>query len=205
MSRRFVVGLTGGIASGKSLALEAFGRAGAATVDLDAIVRELSKPGGQAYGRIVGAFGGGVVSPGGGLDRGRLAEVVFADPRRRRRLEGILHPLIRREMGRRIAKASGVVVVDVPLLFEKGRKSLARGFDATVLISTTKELQLRRACGRGMTKPQARARMAAQLPDAAKRKLADIVIDNAGSRGDLRRRIAGYYKAFDLICHGNHR
>ncbi|MBI4676810.1 MAG: dephospho-CoA kinase [Elusimicrobia bacterium] len=198
-NRRFIVALTGGLASGKSLALKALRRAGAATVALDEIAHEVARPGTAVFRRIVAAFGRGVLARKGGLDRRELARRVFADPAARSRIERITHPAIRREMWRRVGRARGVVVVDVPLLFEKGKDSLAGRFDATLLISTTRRLQIRRATARGMTKAQARERMAAQLPDAVKAALADVVVRNTGTRKDFERLITEYYKAFELI------
>lgn len=199
MKKRFVVGLTGGLASGKSLALAAFRSAGAATVSLDAVSRDLCRPGSPVLARVARAFGTGVLGPDGGLDRARLGERVFADQAQRRKLEAILHPAIRAELKRRLEKARGIVVVEVPLLFEAGRRSLAKSFDATVLVSAKTGTRLARARASGMAPAQAKARMAAQLPDADKARLADVTVRNDGSVKDFVRKIAEYHKAFELI------
>lgn len=193
------MGLTGGLASGKSLALETFRRAGAAVVSLDGISRELCRPGAPVLRRLERSFGSSVLRPDGCLDRARLAERVFARPDELRRLERILHPAIRAEMLRRIRRARGVVVVEVPLLFETGDPSLHRRFDATLLVRSARKLRLARARAGGMPEAQARARMAAQMPDSEKAALADVVVRNDGSRKDFVRRISEYHKAFELI------
>jgi dephospho-CoA kinase len=185
---RIVVGLTGGIGSGKSLALSEFDRLGAATISTDQLAREQARPGRPAHRALVRAFGT--------ADRARIAELVFAKPAARRKLESITHPLILRELKAFIAKAKGVVVADVPLLFEK---KLQSAFDATVLITAPEALRLKRLKGRGMDSADARRRMRAQLRDAVKVKLADVVIPNAGTKNDFRRRVGQYHQALALM------
>jgi dephospho-CoA kinase len=192
------VGLTGGIGSGKSAALEAFARAGAAVVSADSVVHDLSKPGRAAYRAIVRAFGKGVLVADGSLDRGGLGEKVFRSAAMRRRLERIVHPLVRKEVRRRVrASKKAVVVVDVPLLFENG---LEGEYDLTVTVSAPRATRLKRVMRRdGLTKSAVERRMRAQLPAKEKETRADVVLRNDGSLTSLRRSVREYQRAFNLI------
>ncbi len=196
--KSLTVGLTGGIGSGKSAALDAFKKSGASVVSADAVVHDLSKPGKPAYRAIVRAFGKGVLVADGALDRASLGEKVFRSAAMRRKLEGIVHPIVRREMKRRIKISRGpVVVVDVPLLFENG---LEAEYDVTISVSAPRALRLKRVMRRdGMSKAAVERRMRAQLPAKEKEKRADVVLSNAGSLTSLRRSVAEYQRAFDLI------
>ena len=131
---RFVVGLTGGIGSGKSTALDAFDRLGAATVSLDQIAKEQAKPGRDGFKAMVKAFGKTILKKDGTIDRAALGKIVFSDKKARLKLEKATHPGILKEMKGLIGKMNGLVVVDVPLLFEK---NLEKYFDATILIAAT--------------------------------------------------------------------
>ncbi len=199
--KKLVIGLTGGIGTGKSLALKEFARRGASTISLDRIAREVTRKGGAVQRRIARAFGLRVLGRDGSLDRSRLAELVFARPLLRRRLEGLTHPSILREMCRRIRRASGpVVVVDVPLLFEGGHESR---FDLTLAVTAKPRNQAARVLARdGLCVSQARRRMAAQWPSADKEARADLVVANDGSRADFLSRIGQYQKAFALMAAG---
>jgi dephospho-CoA kinase len=198
--RRFVVGLTGGIGSGKSTALAEFERRGAATVSLDQIAREQAKPGRDGWKAITKAFGPGVLDGAGRIDRRKLGARVFRRPADRRKLERATHPLIRREMRRRVSRLDGVVVVDVPLLFEGG---LQREFDATVLVACPSAQQLRRVVRRDQLAPaDARRRIAAQLPLARKRALADFTLDNDGSRAALNAGVRSLHAGLSLLYGG---
>ncbi|PCI38541.1 MAG: dephospho-CoA kinase [Elusimicrobia bacterium] len=192
------VGLTGGIGSGKSAALEAFKKSGAAIISADAVVHALSKPGKPGYRAIVRAFGKGVLVADGALDRSSLGEKVFKNAAMRRKLEKIVHPIVRREMKRRINAARGpVVVVDVPLLFENG---LEGEFDLTISVSAPRALRLKRVMRRdGLSKAAVERRMRAQLPAKEKEKRADVVLRNEGSLNLLRRSVGEYQRAFNLI------
>jgi len=188
------VGLTGGIGSGKSEVSRRLAACGAVLVDADAAAREVVAPGTPGLARIVAAFGDGVLRQDGSLDRERLADMVFADPRLRARLDAIVHPLVRermREREREAVRSAGpdaIVVHDVPLLAENG---LAGGYDVVVVVDTPPELQLSRLVkDRGMTAEHARARMAAQATREQRLAIADMVIDNSGSLADLDRRVA---------------
>lgn len=201
MPERLLIGLTGGLGAGKSEALKAFARAGADTISLDRIARELSRKGGPIHRAATRAFGRGVLKAGGELDRRALARKVFRDPAARRRLEGLAHPVILRELGRRLARARRrVAVVDAPLLFEAG---LERLFDVTMLVTAPRRLRLERVRRRdGMTAGEFAARARAQLPEAAKRRRADVVVANDRGLSALRRAAREYYMAFELISAG---
>ena len=197
---RLVVGLTGGIGTGKSSALAEFERLGAATVSLDRIAREQAEPGRAGFRAIVRAFGREVLGRDGRIDRRALGGRVFRKPAALRRLERATHPLILREMRRLVAGSRGVVVVDVPLLFEKG---LQGGFDATVLVSCRPAEQLRRVVRRDrLGAADARRRVRAQLPLAKKRRLADYVIDNDAKTSDLRAKVRAAHAGLALLYGG---
>lgn len=185
------IGLTGGIGSGKSVVTALLRRRGVPVLDADEIVRDLQEPGAEGLARLVEAFGRGILQPSGELDRGALGRLVFGDDEVRRRVEAILHPLVRERMaaGQAAAEArgAGVVVHDIPLLFEARNPS---GFDATVLVYAPPEVQRKRLVElRGMTAADAEARIRAQMPMEEKRRLATYVIDNTGSLEDLEAEV----------------
>lgn len=185
------IGLTGGIGSGKSTVAALLRRRGVPVLDADEIVRELQRPGAEGLRRLVEALGPGILQPSGELDRAALGRLVFADDAVRRRVEAILHPLVRERMAAEQAAAeaagAGVVVLDIPLLFET-RDPLA--FDATVVVYAPPEVQRQRLVElRGMAAADAEARIRAQLPMAEKRRLATYVVDNTGSLEDLEREV----------------
>jgi len=179
-----IIGLTGGIATGKSTVAAMLAERGAAVVDSDRVAREVVEPGTAGLAAVVSAFGDGVVDGTGRLDRARLAALIFADPGRRRRLEEILHPLIRTRTLELAAAATAagppLIAVDVPLLFEVGRQ---RDFpDGVMLVYADAATQLQRLREReGLDAEAAARRLAAQLPIDGKRSLATWVIDNRGS------------------------
>jgi dephospho-CoA kinase len=194
--KRLVVGLTGGIGSGKSTALKAFSRRGTNTLSLDQIVREQARPGHDAFDAIKKAFPRFVKD--GALDRARLGSHVFSHRTARRRLEKITHPLVLKEMSRLLSRMHGVVVVDVPLLFEAG---LSHHFDVSVAVVS--KHQARRVMKRdGMTASQVRKRIAAQWPQEKKAALADIVIDNDGTKADLNKKVARLDAGLQLLYGG---
>lgn len=189
--RRFVVGLTGGIGTGKSSVLAEFERLGASVFSLDRIAHEQARPGREGFRAIVRAFGLAVLDGKGRIDRRVLGELVFRDKAARARLERAVHPLILREMERLLSSLKGLIVVDVPLLFEKG---LQRRFDATVLVRCRPQAQLRRIIERdGLTAAQARRRVRAQWSLSRKRALADHTINNDGSLSELRARVGSLH------------
>ena len=202
--KKFVVGLTGGIGTGKSSALDEFERAGAATVSLDQIAHEQARPGREGYRAIVRAFGKGILAEGR-IDRRALGERVFKSPAALKKLERATHPIILREMVKLVDELKGVVVVDVPLLFEK---KLQKRFDATMLISCRPAAQLRRVGRRdGFTIAEARRRVKAQMPLETKRRLADHTLDNDGTPSALRAKVRQVHAGLALLYggtpHGN--
>jgi dephospho-CoA kinase len=188
------VGLTGGIGAGKSEVSRRLGGLGAVVIDADKGAREVVEPGTPGLARVAEAFGPGVLTPDGALDRAGLAAIVFADPEALATLNSITHPLIRdwvsarEEEALRTAGPDAVIVHDVPLLAEGLRTSA--GFDVVIVVDVPPELQLERLTGpRGMPRAQAQARMAAQATREQRLAVADIVIDNSGSLDDLDKRV----------------
>lgn len=179
------VGLTGGIGSGKSTVSAELARLGAVVVDADRIARDVLGPGTPGLAAVVAEFGPQVLTPEGTLDRPALGRVVFADPVARTRLEEITHPLVAEESARREAAAGtgDVVVHDVPLIVENG---LADRYDLVVVVGAPEEVRLTRLVEqRGMDRADALARIRAQADDAARRAVADVWLDNAGTREEL--------------------
>ena len=182
-----IIGLTGGIATGKSTVAAMLARRGAAVVDADRIAREVVEPGTAGLEAVVGAFGPEVVTASGGLDRARLAGIVFADAESRHHLEALTHPLILARIADQVAdlvlSAPPLIAVDVPLLFEGGRQSDFPG--GVLLVYADAPTQLRRLRERdGLGDEAGRQRLAAQLSIEQKSELATWVIDNGGSRAD---------------------
>jgi dephospho-CoA kinase len=174
------VGLTGGIGSGKSTVAQWLAEMGAQVVDSDAISRSLTATGGAALPELAAVFGPDVIGPDGALDRARMRALVFADAQARRRLEGVLHPMIAAETERQAAAAGDrPVVFDVPLLVESGHW---RGrVDRVLVIDCAEATQVERVCRRpGWSEAMARAVVAQQATRAARRAIADAVIFNDG-------------------------
>lgn len=190
-------GLTGGIASGKSTVAAFLRQLGCPVIDADALAREVVEPGEPALAEIAAEFGPAVLQRDGRLDRKALGAVVFADPQRRRRLEEITHPRIaqRRLQLLQALESEGAPVVcsDVPLLYERG---LAAAFEQVWVVWVDLETELVRLMGRdGIDRAQAEQRLAAQLPLDEKRRRADVVIDNTGSREDTERQVRAAFRA----------
>lgn len=188
-----IVGLTGGIGSGKSAAADRFAALGAAVVDTDAIAHELTGPSGAAMPAIAQAFGSGVVRPDGALDRAAMRAIVFADPTQRHRLESILHPMIRCLSDERVqaALAGGApyAVLVVPLLVESGtyRERVHR----VAVVDCSEATQVSRVMSRnGMSEPEVLRILAAQATRAERLAIADDVIDNEGDLAHLERQVA---------------
>ncbi|HEY8348051.1 MAG TPA: dephospho-CoA kinase [Symbiobacteriaceae bacterium] len=191
-----VIGLTGGIASGKSTVSRMLRELGAPVVDADAIVHELQAPGTPVLAEIAREFGPGVIRPDGSLDRAALAQVVFRDPERRKALEAIVHPAVRREMWARVEEyrrqGKPAVVLDVPLLLETG---LNRQVDQVWVVYVDPETQLARLMARdGLDREEAARRVAAQMSLEAKRSLADVVIDNRGPVEATRAQVVAAWR-----------
>jgi dephospho-CoA kinase len=192
-----VVGLTGGIGTGKSTVARMLAARGAVVIDADAIVHELQAAGAPMLAELAAAFGAEILRPDGSLDRTRLGQRVFADPAARRRLGEITHPAVGREMLRRLeaARAAGspLVVMDNPLLFEGrgGRVGAADPTPETILVYAPAELQIARQIARdGVTRAYAEQRLAAQLSIEEKRALATWVIDNSGTLEETERQVS---------------
>ncbi len=177
--KRIVIGLTGSYGSGKSTVARILARRGAAVVDADRIAHQAIAPGTAAYQKAVKAFGPGIIDAKGRILRPRLGDLVFGDIRQLRLLNRMIHPEVIRVIRRRIRSAEGVVVLDVPLLFESGLDSLC---DKTIVVSCDRTVQLGRLREkRGLTASQIRRRLNSQMPLEKKIRLADFVIDNSGS------------------------
>ncbi|MGH8807502.1 MAG: dephospho-CoA kinase [Noviherbaspirillum sp.] len=183
--RRFSIGLTGGIGSGKTTVADMFAARGAAVIDTDRIAHQLTAPGGAAIPEIRAQFGAAFVTDEGAMDRARMRAHVFAEPSEKARLEAILHPLIRTETERAAEQAQGAYVVFVvPLLVESGswRERVSR----VLVVDCEEQTQVRRVMSRsGLPEPQVRAIMAAQVPRRQRLDAADDVISNEGNTDDL--------------------
>ena len=185
----YVIGLTGGIGAGKSAAAGMLEELGAAIVDTDVIAHELTRAGGSAVDAIRDEFGAEYIGPDGGLHRARMRLLVFQDSGAKKRLEAILHPLIREQSRARIAAAARpYVVVVVPLLLETG--AYGDLTDRVLVVDSTEEQQVERVARRsGLTEDDVRAIMAAQLPRALRLSRADDVLTNDGGMEDLRDQV----------------
>ena len=197
------MGLTGGVASGKSTVSAMLRDLGAVVVDADVLAREVVAPGTGGLAEVVEAFGEGVLTPDGELDRPAVASLVFADEEARRRLEAIIHPRVRRR-GADLEASAGpdaVVVHDIPLLAETGQAST---FDAVVVVDVPVETQVQRMVQlRGMSEEEARARVAAQATREDRLAIATHVIDNTGTLEDLRDRVTEVFE--ELVSAGSAR
>ncbi|GAA4785110.1 dephospho-CoA kinase [Actinomycetospora chlora] len=183
------LGLTGGIGAGKSTVASTLTELGAVVIDADRIAREVVEPGTEGLAAVVDAFGEDVLDADGALDRPALGRVVFADDAKRQQLNGILHPRIGARTAEMVADADddAVVVHDVPLLVENG---MGAAFALVVVVDAPVDVRVRRLVEtRGMTAEDARARMAAQADDDARRAAADVWLENAGAAGALREQV----------------
>jgi dephospho-CoA kinase len=187
------IGLTGGIGSGKSTASAMLAARGAVVIDADRIAREVVAPGSPGLAAVAGAFGDGVLAADGSLDRPALAAVVFADPEARRRLDGIVHPLVRARSKELAAAAppDAVVVHDVPLLVETGQ---AGSYDIVVVVEAAPVTRVARLVQRGLTEDDARARIASQATDEQRRAVADVVLDNNGTPDELAQQVERFWR-----------
>ena len=191
-----LIGLTGQAASGKSAALEFFREAGAFCVSTDALAKEVLTSG-ACYNRILEKFGSRVFLKDGSIARKKLAEEIFSDKAKRRRLENILHPEILKKTFSLIKKShEAIIVVEVPLLFET---YLEGCFDLTICVDVPGGLRMKRGVRRGWSPGEMKARSAAQLPAEKKAALADIVVSNDGSLKDLGDKVRRIYDFLDAI------
>lgn len=193
----YVVGLTGGIGSGKSLVAQLFAERGIAIVDSDAIARQLTAPGGAAIPALAARFGPQMVDASGALDRAAMRRRVFADPAERQQLEAILHPLIHAESRRRCqAATSPYVIVDVPLLVEGGGQRTGR-YQRILVVDCPEDLQIARVAARnGHDEAAVRAIMAAQATRAERLAAADDVIVNDSDMDALAAAVAGLHQKY---------
>ena len=199
MSRRFLlVGLTGGIATGKSTVSEAFRRLGCVIIDADVLAREVVEPGEPAYPEIVAEFGRDVLQPDGALDRKKLGALVFADAGKRRRLEAITHPRIRERFLRRVQELAdrdfgGIAIFDAAVMIESGNY---KTMDRLVVVVADPASQAARLRARdGTDEAEGRRKIASQMPLGEKAKLADYVIDNSGDRATTLAEVRRVHQA----------
>ena len=189
-----LVGLTGGIGSGKSTVSELLARRGAVIVDADAITREVQQPGSPVLAELAEAFGEHVLAADGSLDRAAVAKIVFEDPDALKKLNAIVHPAVGREMNARILAERAtdhVVILDIPLLTENPRD----GLQGRIVVDVPVETQVERLVAhRGFDEADARARIARQATRDERLKTADFVIDNQGSPADLEPQIDRLWK-----------
>ena len=190
-----VVGVTGGIGSGKSAVTERFQRLGITVVDADLAARIVVEPGGSALAAIAEHFGADILQADGTLNRAALRQRVFANQAERLWLERLTHPLIGQELRRQLAASgSAYTILSSPLLLEGQQKELV---DCVVVVDVPEELQLQRATARDAnSEEQIRRIMAAQLPRAQRRERADIVIDNSGSLAELDEQVQELHREF---------
>jgi dephospho-CoA kinase len=198
-----IIGLSGGIGSGKSTVAAMLSELGASVIDADAIVHELQATGSPVLAELAAAFGDGILDASGALDRAALADLVFRDADARKRLGAIMHPRVGSVMMRRLADArdagAPLIVLDIPLLFE-GMKagtgiSTQLGFDATVAVHVPETTQLERQLERdGCTRDEALRRIRSQLPIDEKRDMADFTIDNSGTREATEQQVRALFQ-----------
>jgi len=190
------IGLTGGIASGKSLVAQVLRRLGCEVIDTDAIARDVVVPGTEGWQAVVTEFGPQILAADGTIDRAKLASIIFADAGRREILNSLLHPLIIRAVGEQVAaikaRAPGaVVVVDVPLLIEC---NMQNDFDEVMVVWTPRETQIARLMTRdGLGEEEARERIASQLPLDQKRECATFVVENDADREKTAEQVEKYF------------
>jgi dephospho-CoA kinase len=196
-----VVGLTGGIGSGKSTVSTMLADKGALIIDADAITRELQQPGHEVFDAMVERFGKEILAPDGTLDRRAVAAIVFADEQARKDLEAIVHPAVGAEMLNRmqsVADTDTVVIYDVPLLVESAR----RGYGAVIVVDVDPEVAVRRLVEqREMDERDARSRIANQADREERVAVADRVIDNSGTVDDLRREVDEVWTWIESLPH----
>jgi dephospho-CoA kinase len=188
MPPRLRIGLTGGIASGKSTVEQRFTELGVSVINADDSARAVVAPGSPGLAAVVERFGASILTPQGELDRRELRSLIFSDAARRKELEAILHPLIRADMEQRASEATGpYVVLSIPLLVEGNSRGR---WDRVLVVDADESLQLARLMSRdAVSEAEARATLAAQAPRAARRAAADDVLVNSGTVADLRQAV----------------
>ena len=197
-----VIGLTGGVATGKSTVAKLFKQCGAVVIDADALARDMVQPGKPAWREIVGHFGKSVLNPDRTINRHALGAIVFRHPTKRQTLERIIHPRVAREQKRltregRRKNPNAVVVYDVPLLFEAG---IDKRVDKTIVVTTDQETQIARLKKRnGLTRADALRRIKSQMPLAKKRRLADYVLEGTRELRSLAKSVRQLYMLFQSL------
>ena len=192
-----IAGLTGGIATGKSTVSAIFAEAGAQIIDADKIAREVVEPGTPAFHDIVAAFGAGILLADGGIDRKGLGDIIFHNPKKKARLDAIVHPRVYRRTEEKIAVISAdhpdaVVILDIPLLIET---NMQRNLAEVVVVYVPERIQLQRLMDRDRIDADAAlARIRSQMPIEEKRRRATIVIDNSGALADTRNQALSVYE-----------
>ena len=194
---KYLIGLTGNIATGKSTVAKLLQELGATVIDADALVHELQRKGTPTFEAIVAAFGSGILDRAGEIDRKALGSIVFADPEKLRRLESIVHPAVLIESARRIMEApTPIVVYEAIKLIEAGRAEMC---DALWVVTARSDVQLQRLMrDRHMSEAEARQRIEAQPPQSEKIKRATVVIDNSGKREETRLQVEAAYRAIEI-------
>ncbi|WP_339821060.1 dephospho-CoA kinase [Paenibacillus sp. FSL R7-0216] len=191
------IGLTGGIATGKSTVSRMLANLGAAVLDADLIAREIMEPGYPVLAAVRERFGQGVLHPDGTLNRKKLGEIVFSHPEERKALEALTHPAIRSEMKRRLDELEQedphrLVVADIPLLYESGLDPL---YEEIMVVYVPRELQMSRLIQRdGLSREAAEQRLSAQMDIEVKKERADILIDNSGGLDETKRQIDVFWR-----------
>jgi dephospho-CoA kinase len=195
MPRRLRIGLTGGIASGKSTVEQRFRELGIPVINADDSSRAVVAPGEPGLAAVIAHFGVRLLTPHGELDRRALRSIIFADPESRKQLESILHPLIRSDMDRRMLQSDGpYIVLSIPLLIEGSARDRV---DRVLLVDTDESLRLERLMSRdAVSAEEARASLAAQASRAARLKGADDVLENAGSVSELRQAVDRIHRRY---------
>ena len=200
------IGLTGGIACGKSFVRNEFRQLGVHCIDADEVAHQVILPGEPAYREIVEHFGTGILGEDSAIDRQKLGAAVFGDERQREQLNRIVHPRIHQELDRRLARVqekagakTPLAMVDAALMVETGSY---RKYDCVVVVSCLPEQQLERLLGRGgLTRAEAQARIDSQMPVEEKVRFADFVIDNSGDRGRTRERVREVHRQLFQLAH----
>jgi dephospho-CoA kinase len=203
LAKHFVVGLTGGIGSGKSSVAQLFAERGVEVIDADAIAHELTRPGGAAIDAIRAMFGDDVIDPRGALDRARMRSRAFAEPEARKRLETILHPMIRAETERRaLAARSPYLILMIPLLVESGDPH--RRCDRVLVVDCPEEEQIKRVMARSaLSRADVEAIMAVQASRTARLRHADDIIENGGDPSRLPPQVDAVHQRY-LVAAGAH-
>jgi dephospho-CoA kinase len=192
----FIIGLTGGIATGKSTVVEILRRKGALIIDADQLAREVVEPNQTAWREIVSWLGDSVLLPDQNLDRAKIAELVFGDPQKLKTLNSIIHPRVGiriLELTREIEQANpgAVIVYDIPLLIEAGMQEMV---DLILLVYAPRELQLKRLIERDkLTQGEAELRLVAQMPIDEKKRFAHRIIDNSGSLAETEKQVERFW------------